>query len=183
MFHNRTRLVCALALSTSMGATTIAPAHAATAEPACKPVLDAMQKLSVTPHRNTTTTTAAYTHGKPETGEMIQTGSAIYVEIKGKWRRSPATPQELQQQTQENLRNAKSYDCRFLRDESVNGETAALYSTQTATEDARENGQAWISKSRGLPLKQELDMDVGGAGGKIHRSIRYDYDNVQPPTT
>jgi hypothetical protein len=33
-----------------------------------------------------------------------------------------------------------------------------------------------------LPLRSEIDMDVGGSMGKSHRSSRYEYSNVQPPT-
>jgi hypothetical protein len=32
-----------------------------------------------------------------------------------------------------------------------------------------------------VPLRTELDMDVGGSKGKSHMSMRYDYNNVHPP--
>jgi hypothetical protein len=42
--------------------------------------------------------------------------------------------------------------------------------------------QIWISKSRGLPLKQIYDIDVnGGARCKSHTEIRYEYTNVTAP--
>jgi hypothetical protein len=39
----------------------------------------------------------------------------------------------------------------------------------------------WISKSKGLPLRADIDIDVGGSMGKSHKSIRFDYVNVHPP--
>jgi hypothetical protein len=69
--------------------------------------------------------------------------------------------------------------CHYLRDESVNGETAAVYSTHSETEDIKSDGQIWISKDRGLPLRHELDIEAGGS--KNHHSARYQYGNVQPP--
>jgi hypothetical protein len=41
--------------------------------------------------------------------------------------------------------------------------------------------QVWISKSKGLPLRGELDVDVGGKLGKSHSSMCYEYGNVEPP--
>ena len=68
-----------------------------------------------------------------------------------------------------------------MREESLNGEPAAVYKVHSETEAAKTDGQVWISKSKGLPLRQELDMDVGGSAGKSHREMRYDYANVKPP--
>jgi len=69
----------------------------------------------------------------------------------------------------------------MVRDESVNGEPATLYSGHDQLPDAKVDSQVWISKARGLPLKMEMDMDTGGAAGKSHRTVRYEYSNVQPP--
>jgi hypothetical protein len=71
--------------------------------------------------------------------------------------------------------------CRAVREESVNGEAATLYSMHDQNPDAKTDSEIWISKSRGVPLKLEMDMDVGGAGGKSHRTMRYEYMNVQAP--
>jgi hypothetical protein len=32
-----------------------------------------------------------------------------------------------------------------------------------------------------VPLRTEMDIDVGGSMGKSHMSVRYDYINVHPP--
>jgi hypothetical protein len=39
----------------------------------------------------------------------------------------------------------------------------------------------WISKATGLPMRVDLDIDVGGSGGKSHASSRYEYGDVKPP--
>jgi hypothetical protein len=49
------------------------------------------------------------------------------------------------------------------------------------TENAKEDGQMWISKTTGRALRKEVDVDYGGAMGKSHLSARYEYSNVKPP--
>jgi hypothetical protein len=63
----------------------------------------------------------------------------------------------------------------------VGTEAAVLYSMHTESEDAKEDGQIWISNNTGLPLREEQDIDVRGAAGKEHRSTRFVYGNIQPP--
>ena len=59
---------------------------------------------------------------------------------------------------------------------------AALYDTVNKQEDGTSvDSRVWISKSRGLPLKQTIDMDVGGKRGKSHTEVSIDYANVQAP--
>jgi outer membrane lipoprotein-sorting protein len=65
--------------------------------------------------------------------------------------------------------------CRYLRDEAVNGEAAAVYSQHIENEDTVSDGTVWISKSRGLPLRVETNVE-----GTL-RSTRYEYGNVQVP--
>jgi hypothetical protein len=91
---------------------------------------------------------------------------------------------DVMKREQENRQKSK-FSCRYLRDESVNEETAAVYSTHSemSDEDLGEqtsDGEIGISKSRGLPLRHEFDLDAGD-GKKKHHSSRYEYTNVQPP--
>jgi hypothetical protein len=149
-------------------------------DPSCQPAADASAKMLTTPTHITSTTTAAYTGGKPRNTESIYAGNAIYVNVGGKWSRSKMTPQEMLKMEQEN-RGSKKGTCHYVRDELVNGEAAALYAEQSDTEVGKSEAQTWISKSRGLPLRTEMDIDVGGSMGKSHMSMHYDYTNVQPP--
>jgi hypothetical protein len=43
------------------------------------------------------------------------------------------------------------------------------------TENAKEDGQMWISKTTGGALRKEVDVDTGGAMGKSHLSARCEY--------
>ena len=152
-------------------------------DPACKPVADAGRKVNLTPNHSYSTTVAGYNKNQPENSEMISTGGlngAIYVMVKGKWTRTRLTPGDMVGDKKESEVTAKN-TCRYLRDESVNGEAAAVYSSHSVSEVGTADTTIWISKSRGLILRQDMDMDVGGSMGKVHRTMRYDYANVQPP--
>ena len=69
----------------------------------------------------------------------------------------------------------------MVRDEAVGGEPATLFKVHNKSEDAVDV-QIWVSKLRGLPLKQSYDLDVGGGpSGVSHNEIRYEYTNVTAP--
>jgi len=51
--------------------------------------------------------------------------------------------------------------------------------SERAKPDVKSDGQIWISKSKGLPLKDEID--ISSDGFKNHHSTRYEYANVQAP--
>lgn len=147
-------------------------------DPSCQPLIHASEKQISTPNHAYMTTTR---DGKARTREVIFAGDSIYVMVNGKWNRSPLTPQKMQEMQAENLSRAKSMTCRYLRDESVNGEAAAVYGTQGDSEFGKTESTIWISKSKGLPLRTEMDMSLGGKMGKSHMSARYEYSQVKPP--
>ncbi len=140
----------------------------------CRPVIDAMNKIYTTPTHLYTTMSSGHKN------ELIYAGGVVYDNLRGKWARSMVTLQQVRKMEDENRRNSK-YTCRYLRDEPVNGEAAALYSTHAERSDVgiKSDGQFWISKSKGLPLRHEEDMDDGGT--KMHHSTRYEYTNVRAP--
>jgi len=150
---------------------------------ACQTIAGAASKIWSLPVHLYTTETAAFRKNQPRTSESIYTGGAngaIYVLVNGKWTRSRLTTGQLKA-TQDEARETARQTCRYLRDEAVNGEPAAVYSTHAETEDFKTDMTVWISKTRNAPLRSEADMDVGGAAGKSHTSTRYDYSNVQAP--
>ncbi len=156
---------------------------AGAADDACKPFIDATRKMLVTPVHMYSVTTRSIGKNKTQDAETVYTGGltgAIYVMVNGKWTRSRMTPADMLKQEDENIRTTK-VGCRYLRDEPVNGEPAAVYATHSDNGDDKVDVTGWISKSRGLPLREEMDTDVGGAMGKTHVSIRFDYSNVRPP--
>ncbi len=149
---------------------------------ACQAVLDASEKLFTTPyHMYSTQAGALVGNGKPTSSEMVSSGGAQYILYNGKWSPSPLSTEELKAMEQRNRNNAKNMSCHYVRDESVNGESAALYSTHEESVHGKTDSQIWVSKSKGLILRQEIDIDTGGANGKSHMSSRFEYSNVQAP--
>lgn len=155
--------------------------QAATAQdPGCKVLFSALDKTIITPSHSYVTQTDSG-KGTPDNGEQIFAGGNRYIKLTGKWMKSPLTTQELQEQDRQNRQNAKEYSYRYMRDESVQGESAAVYHAHNKTEDFTSDAEIWISKTKGLILRAEEDMDTGGEGGKRHLSTRYEYSNVQAP--
>jgi len=150
---------------------------AMSADSACQPGLDAALKLLTVPvHLHSI---AGLPGGKSKSHETIYLNGAIYINLDGKWMRSKMTAQDMLKLEQENIRNS-TMTCRYLHDESVNGEVAAVYMAHSENPDVKADAQTWISKSKGVPLRTEEDLDTG-YGDKQHMSIRYEYGNIQPP--
>jgi hypothetical protein len=166
--------ICLLSISASMAS------HYAMAADSCQPVFDALTKVVTTPNHSYSTETGAFIKGKPRSGETIYVQEARYVRVDGKWTKSRLQTEEILQQEKENRANGKA-TCQFVRDEAVDGMSAMLYALHSENEFDKEDAQMWISKATGLPLREEMDTDVGGAMGKSHRSMRYEYSNVKPP--
>ena len=149
---------------------------------ACQAALDAGDKLFTTPyHAFMTGSGDGEANGKPTSNESILTGDVLYILVDGKWRPSGMSKEVMKAMERQNRDNARNMSCHYVRDESVHGEAAALYSTHQETLHGRIDSQTWISKSRGLILRQEIDIDTGRPNGKSHMSSRYEYDNVEAP--
>jgi hypothetical protein len=71
--------------------------------------------------------------------------------------------------------------CSHLRDESVNGEPAAVWRIHSTSDFDTSDSDLWISRRSGLLLKSDVHQDVGGSLGKSHIVSRYEYANVRPP--
>jgi hypothetical protein len=148
----------------------------------CDAPLMAMNKLWRAPSHQYLTETGGYNGGKTRNSEIITMADARYLLMAGKWHHSAMSQQEAAEEIASNRENVAKDVCRYLRDESVGGESAALYSTHHQTEDDTSDTQIWISKKNGLPLRMEIDIDVGGgAMGKTHNSFRVDYSHVTAP--
>ncbi|MBZ5549032.1 MAG: hypothetical protein LAO22_13925 [Acidobacteriia bacterium] len=176
MIRNR---LSALALFAPL--VTVALAASAHAADSCQTVFDALTKVVTTPSHSYTTRTAAFVNGgKPTESETIYADGKVYIRGRGRWMQSPVTPAEVLDQEKENREHGKA-TCQFLRNEFVGAEPAAVYSMHRETENFKEDEQIWISKVTGRALRDEQDMDVGGKGGKDHRSARFEYGNIRPP--
>src|SRR5690348_3529750 len=107
----------------------------------CKIVRDAVGKLTTIPnHAYETETNPARPGSGATSHETIRTEDTIYVMTSGKWRKSPLTPAQMCAQEEENWKDAKNVSCKHVRDESVNGQSAAVYSTHNENEDTKEDG-------------------------------------------
>jgi len=162
-----------------LSAAFILSASARAADEPCQPLADTMKKMAATPTHIYSTTTAQWRTGAPRQTETIYAGGAIYTKVGASWMRSQLKPADMLDASSRDPQGRHS--CRYLRDEAVNGEAAAVYSTHFEAQSGKIDTQIWVSKAKGLPLRQETDIDVGGAVGKSHRSERYEYVNVQPP--
>jgi len=173
MMRNR---LCALALSAPLVTICL---NASAYGGDCQPVFDALMKVATTPSHSYTTNTAL-NGGRSAEGETIIANGQKYIRAHGKWMRIPVTSQDVVEQEKEEEQHGKS-TCQFLRDESVNGEAAMLFSMHREYEQVEEDAQMWVSRGTGLLLRAEKDVDHRGNKVKEHRSTRLEYGDIRPP--
>ena len=147
-------------------------------DPDCQVVSGAMDKIYSTPYHAYTSITGMLP-GKTFTGEMISVGGSQYVLSEGKWSVNTLSAEETKDMALRARKSGKNVSCHKVRDDSVNGETATLYGTHEETEHGTTDTQIWISKSKGLMLRQEIDLTTGTS--KTHMSSRYEYRDVRAP--
>ncbi|HEY5037399.1 MAG TPA: hypothetical protein VII74_09735 [Chthoniobacterales bacterium] len=144
-------------------------------DPSCKVLLDATAKMEHTDNHQYVTIDR--NGAKDIEGESIQVGDTSYIKVGDAWKVSPLNPKDPAEQRKENIRNAKVFTCKYERDEMVDGEAAAVYKTHQESEDVIADAELWISKSRGLVLKEV----VSHPDDKQSIVVRVDYTNVQKP--
>jgi hypothetical protein len=134
--------------------------------PSCKPVFDAALHAVTTPHHS-------YTTAGPISMEEIYDGMKIYSRISGKWSVSRLTPQNLIDQERENEQQGKAV-CSVVRDETIDGVSATLYSLRAERDGDTTNEQIWISKATGLPVHVKTD---------VPSDTRYVFSGISAPDT
>jgi hypothetical protein len=155
MFRNAF-FICMLLIPASMAS------HYAMAADSCQPVFDAITNIITNPSHSYST---GVVNGKPRSTETIYVQGKTYMIVKGNWWLSPVTPNDVLQQEMENRTNSKA-TCQFLRNESVNGEPAAVYFMRRETESAKEDGQMWISKRLAARYGKKLMWTPVGRWGR-----------------
>lgn len=176
-FLEKWRLATALLLSCWMPLCCVA-ATAGKAD--CAAVYAALGKLATTPNHQFMATRSD-THPGVGSDEVIVTRDAMYVQVKGQWHAHAYNGAESRRQIEQGARTAPDR-CLHVRDESVDGVAASLYQTQNADGDGSSvDTQLWISSATGLPLRQRIDVDVGGKQGKSSTEVRFDYSDVVAP--
>lgn len=149
----------------------VTTAHAAS--PTCAPFIDAFVKMQKVPvHQYMTETRDP--KGQARQSEMVAINGHVYIQVNGAWRLSPMTPEDRQKMTVDSV-NDKNVTCSAAAGE-VKGQAATVYTAHKQNEDTKVDTHLWVSKTNGLPLKQESDVD-----GKVYSTIRYEYTNVQVP--
>lgn len=142
----------------------------------CKVVLEAANKTLATATHTYSTINIA---GKDQTVETIYLPGVVYTRMNGKWSSVKMTAEDLAAMHAPPARSDTA-TCKYLKDEPVNGEVAAVYNGHDITPSGTVDTVVWISKAKGLMLRQDMDIDAKG-GGKSHMSLRYEYGNVKAP--
>jgi len=146
---------------------------------ACQVLWDASQKSFTMPFHFYFVHTGP--DGKTRAMESIYVDGAVYSLVRGKWFRMPASSEDTKGLMEEDWKNTKNVSCHVVRDENVNGESATVYSVHSETERGIHDSQDWISKVKGVLLREESDAQESGKNGKSHASLRLEYNNVQAP--
>ncbi len=169
MFLKAFSLAVAILVSAASAAT------AAPIPPVCQPAIDGQIKLITTPHHTVTAE-----GNPPKIGEAIAVDGINYFKVHDKWMKSPMTVQASLAQQQENIKNAAALSCTRLPDGDVDGAPATVYKVHTEMPDVgSSDGQIWLSKATGLPLRTENDFNA--TDSNRHMSIKYDYANIHAP--
>jgi hypothetical protein len=147
-------------------------------DPGCKVVFDATDKLLTVPNH------AYMSHkdasGKTNSSEIISIDGSRYLMVGGKWSKSGRTLKEAKQAEEEKMKNPQlKMSCKHLGDDTVNGEAVGIYASHEETEDVSSDAKFWISKGKGLILKEELQPEVGDVEHQMN--LRYEYSNVHAP--
>jgi hypothetical protein len=147
----------------------------------CKAVFNALRVQAKTPNHQYFTISGAEPDSNAQTNEMINTGSARFILMNGKWQSEPESPREMLKREEKNFKNSNTI-CRVLREELVEGTATTVFIEQSQTGPISSVGTIWIAKSSGLPVREQIDTDAGtGAAGKRHLEIRIVYTGVQAP--
>ncbi|HEY7903271.1 MAG TPA: hypothetical protein VIH36_07455 [Casimicrobiaceae bacterium] len=164
-----------LAIMTLAGGIAAAiPAVAAEKSAACKPLFDAVEKVAVTDH-------AIRIVRGGTTSESITANGVTYVQVRGAWKASPMTSQQMLAQQRENIRTARAYVCQPIADSVVNGVKAHTYRAHMEAADGDPVSDATISIAAGSGLLLHTEEDLKSAGMVSHMSIDYRYDGIRAP--
>jgi len=148
----------------------VAAAPSANAANACDVLYNAGIKSVQTPHRVYSTRTMH--GGKPQASEAVFAAGIEYLQMDGKWIRSPMPQPEMVAAAQEKLRTHPD-TCTPMGDQMVGGQAVSVFKAHNNEMDTEQTVR--IFKSSGLMQGGTLTLPNGVM------EIRYEYDNVQAP--
>ncbi|MCK9686643.1 hypothetical protein [Scleromatobacter humisilvae] len=160
----------ALALAAAVLATSTTP-RAAELSGDCKPVFAALEKSIQANHTTTTNRGTDVLHG-------VTVDGAVYIQVRGAWRKSEISARDNIAMSRENLKDASEFSCKALPDSVVDGTPAANYATHTVNDDVVIDTRIAIAKGTGLALSVVTRLPGGGGGDVV---TRYAYGNVKAP--
>jgi hypothetical protein len=144
---------------------------------ACQTVLDAVIKQATIPVHQKISMESAAMPGKTLQSEMIRTGDTLYMQIRGQWTSRPYDRQKAVDDARQAMQKAE-HSCTRVRSETVDGQSADLYSVEAKTASGGTDSQIWISSASGLPLRQHTVMLEQGSA-KAQHDVRFDYTDVR----
>ncbi|MEP6898989.1 MAG: hypothetical protein ABI870_10700 [Rhodanobacter sp.] len=150
------------------GLALVPSAHAANA---CDALYNAGIKSIQTPHHVYSATTMH--GGTPHTGEAIYDGTAEYLQIRGKWMRSPMPQAAMVAAAQEKLKTHPD-TCTPVGDQVIDGQAVSVYTAHN--NELGTNQTVRIFKSNGLMQGGTVALPGGNT-----IETRYEYTNVQTP--
>ena len=137
-----------------------------------KVVANAFTQIHTVPTHVYTTTKI---NGQSFSSEIIYAGGSVYIKMNGKWTLAGSI-KDMDGMENKDPHPANSKNtCRYVKDEPVNGEMAAVYMSHSDTPKGTIDLQLWVSKSNGRMLRQDTSTS------EAVMSSRYDYNNVKAP--
>lgn len=146
---------------------------------ACQDVLDAVIKQATVPVHQKFSIESAAMPGKTLQSEMIRTGNTLYMQIRGQWSSRPYDGRKAIDDARQAMQKVE-HSCTRVRGETVDGQSADLYSVEAKTASGGTDSQIWISSASGLPMRQHTVMLEQG-GPKAQHDVRFDYTDVHAP--
>ena len=143
----------------------------------CEPVVGAFARLAQTPNHQFTEQRGPSGAGRTES---ITTGTTRYIWTDGKWTARPFSPAAEIMEEAARAKSEKSI-CHWVRDLNIDGVAASLYSVQTKADYGSSEAKLWIAKANGLPVREELKLNLAKVPGKTRVEVRFVYAGVAPP--
>jgi hypothetical protein len=138
---------------------------------ACDPLYESSIRSVQTPHHVYSTTTRR--GGKHASGEAIYVGGVEYLQLDGKWMRSPTPQQDMIDAAQDKLKTHPDV-CTFVGERTDGGQAVSVYKTHSKTLGTDQ--EVRILKSSGLLRGATMNLPNGSVV-----ETRYEYDNVAAP--
>jgi hypothetical protein len=70
--------------------------------------------------------------------------------------------------------HAQDKTCKFVREDSVDGEAVSVYSQHLAAPEGSTDEEIWVSKKSNRILREEIEGDITGSG-RGHLSMLFHY--------